>query len=68
MPKHMSKEDKAQDKALLKGKSAKVKKEYMKIDKKMDKPSMSKKMDIKKDKAILKSVESKFGKFAKKGK
>jgi hypothetical protein len=65
MPKHMSKEDKAQDKALLKGKSAKVKKEYMKIDKKMDKPSMSKEMDVKKDKAILKSV---MGKFGKKGK
>lgn len=66
MPKHMSKEDKAQDMALIKGKSAKVKSAYMKMDKKMDKASMSRKADIKKDKAILKKVESKFCK--KKGK
>lgn len=51
-----------QDKAMMKGKSPAVKKAFMKMDKKMDKPKMSMKADIKKDKAIMKKIESKKGK------
>ena len=56
------KTDAKQDKAMVKGKSPAVKKAFMKMDKKMDKPKMSMKADIKKDKAIMKKIESKKGK------
>lgn len=54
--------DKKQDKKLVKGKPASVKKAFFSMDAKMDKPTMSAKQDMKKDKAILKKIEKKKGK------
>lgn len=51
-----------QDKALMKGKSPAIKKAFMKEDIKKDKPGMSAKADVKKDKAILKKIEKKMSK------
>jgi hypothetical protein len=51
-----------QDTALLKGKSPAIKKAFMKEDIKKDKPGMSAKADVKKDKAILKKIEKKMSK------
>lgn len=51
-----------QDTALLNGKSPAIKKAFMKEDIKKDKPGMSAKADVKKDKAILKKIEKKMSK------
>ena len=51
-----------QDTAQLKGKSPAIKKAFMKEDIKKDKPGMSAKADVKKDKAILKKIEKKMSK------
>lgn len=59
---HDTEMDIKQDKALLKGKSPAIKKAFMKEDIKKDKPGMSYKADVKKDKAILKKVEKKMSK------
>jgi hypothetical protein len=56
------KSDEKQDKALMKGKSPAVKKEFMKADIKMDKKKMSQAEDTKKDKALMKKIVSKKGK------
>lgn len=58
-----SKADMKQDKSLMKGKPAAVKKAFKKEDVKMDKKSMSQKEDTKKDKALMKKIESKKGKY-----
>lgn len=60
-----SKADMKQDIAMTKGKPASVKKAFMKEDIKKDKPGMSRKADMKKDKAIMKKVEKKFSKKGK---
>lgn len=60
-----SKTDMKQDMAMVKGKSPAVKKAFMKEDMKKDKPGMSRKVDVKKDKAIMKKVEKKFSKKGK---
>ena len=57
--------DMKQDMAMVKGKSPAVKKAFMKEDMKKDKPGMSRKVDVKKDKAIMKKVEKKFSKKGK---
>lgn len=56
------KSDMKQDKALMKGKSPAVKKAFMKADKLMDKKKMTQAEDTKKDKALMKKIESKKGK------
>ena len=56
------KTDAKQDKALMKGKSLVVKKAFMKADKAMDKMKMTQAEDTKKDKALMKKIQSKKGK------